>query len=766
MMNKICMFALTALAMAVMLAAPGRSQAQDEAEKTPPTEIQKTIDLLEDETKRTDVVRLLKLMAVMDEEVSADQSSASPDDQAADSAAAEQARGLKNYLQGKVEQAWRTVGVSGIGFRQSIKAFSEVMKTLVSPEHFEMWRPYVLKVCLWGLVCLLAAWVIIKKFGAPPEYNPDLRGRLKAALRYILVVAVPSLMLALSLLALPGLSTTAPGVTSTLATGFEFIHSLVQHFFVNLSILYIVLRLAMALFTPNREGHSLIDVHPVLSRHFLHSTKVVATYLAVFVFIKEVFLVHFVVGALYSFCLVLMTIPVPIYLTFRILKLKRLLHTIGEAEASASLDEEEDTTETADGQPASSLEYRANGFIRRHWPTILIAFVWLMEIIAIFNPADATERFVGRLIGTLTIIFLAGLTIIIERRLMIRFVKHDTENGRHLLLLTDAVSNVIVWLGALGMLVSLWGMPLENILTNALTREILGRAFAIVVTIITLAVFLRFSSLATDWLMSSRELNDSRNMRTMLPLILTAVRALAVFIGVVVILERLGVNVGPILAGAGILSLGVGMGAQTLVKDVINGISILLMNTISVGDYVTMGGQSGTVEFLGLRTARLRDSSGNLIIVPNSSVTSIVNMTRDYSQELVELPVPYDADPDEMLKLVREVADGFSSDPVWKSSMTSPVEVVGITAFDANTTTIRLRINARAGSQWSLGRELRLRLKRRTLSEGLKSPWFGQNVFLYKGDDNYNAHRCTGETGECEAPVQNQGNENTPDDKK
>lgn len=731
MLNKTCLFILSAI---IICALPFKALAQSKAapaDPAPPSEIQKTISLLEDETKRAEVVRLLKLMEAMEAETAAIQAGGGA---AAPGAEDEENWSLKRYFQFKVGQAWRMVGVSGIGLRQSLSSISDVMGALATADHFEIWRPYFLKAFSWGLMCIALVWVLFKKFGKPPKFVPELKGRILAALRFLLLPTLPSALLILSLAPLPVLATTAKGVTADLATGFEFLHSLIQHFFISLGLLSVFLRLTSAVLRPDAEGHSLAGINPLLSLRVLHSINVVAIYLAAFVFIKGVVLEYFVVGALYSLSLILMTIPVPIYLTLRILKMGQLVRVINDTEIYAAPEAlPEENSEPAD--PAEvPLEHRADCFIRHYWPPILIILVWLLEILAIANPADAAERFVGRLMGTAVIVALAAITIALERRLMLRLVKRDSENGHRLLLSADTVSNVVVWLGALAMLVSLWGMPLDSILRNPLTREILGRAFAIAVTVLSLIVFLKFSSLATAWLMSSKELYDNRNMRTMLPLVLTVVRTMAVFIGVVVILERLGVNVGPILAGAGILSLGVGMGAQTLVKDVINGISILLMNTISVGDYVTMAGKSGTVEFLGLRTARLRDTSGNLIIVPNSSVTDIVNMTRDYSQELVELPVPADVDLDAMLDMTREVAGELSNDPVWKLSMTAPVDVFGVSAFNEKTSTIRLRVNAKAGSQWAVGRELRLRLRRRTREEAAKSPWFSYNLVLHNAE--------------------------------
>ncbi len=141
---------------------------------------------------------------------------------------------------------------------------------------------------------------------------------------------LPSLLLSLSLLPLPSLSTTTPGVTADLATGFEFLHSLIQHFFIDMAVLYIFLRLATALLRPDEEGRSLLNLNPVVSRPVLHTVNVVAAYMAMFVIVKGVLLEHFVVGALYSLCLILMTFPVPIYLTLRILKLSGLIEAVND----------------------------------------------------------------------------------------------------------------------------------------------------------------------------------------------------------------------------------------------------------------------------------------------------------------------------------------------------------------------------------------------------------------------------------------------------
>jgi small conductance mechanosensitive channel len=193
-------------------------------------------------------------------------------------------------------------------------------------------------------------------------------------------------------------------------------------------------------------------------------------------------------------------------------------------------------------------------------------------------------------------------------------------------------------------------------------------------------------------------------------------------------LERLGVDVGPILAGAGILGLGVGLGAQSLVKDLINGISILALDIIAVGDYVTIGGHSGTVEQVGLRSLRLRDSYWNLILIPNSSIDIVINKTRGLSRSLLEVVMPPDVDPDELLALARAVADDFNADAEWGARLVRPVKVVGVTSFDPDGTTIRLELTARAGEQWEPEWELKRRLKQRLLQAGHNSAAFARVV--------------------------------------
>ena len=717
------------------------------------------ISILEDDKKREEVLNLLKQLAAAEGQ-GADQEQAGdggPDQEA------EVESGLKSYLSGRLTSVLRDLRALPSALLQAGEAVKAVFGALSDPLAMDIWRPYALKIFIWGLFCLTCTFLIFRKYGPVPVacYSSSLPASLKALAKYIIVVAFPNLILILSLLAIPPLSPTLPGVTADMATGFALIHGFIQHFFVNFSALFIGLRLADALLSPGCDGRSIVNAHPITGKHLLHTWKVFSLYVALYIFIDETILNSFAGGLLYSLSLVIMTIPIPIYLTIRLAKLRKLVYLVNEAEASAGLEEEappqndDPAAETTGRTP--KLDYRVDLFVRKHWSSLMIAGVWILTAISLFNPLGLAGNFGGRIALSILIPAATAVVVRISRRLLYNMVNPDTEEGRRVLLKSDGLINIILWFAAAVLIFVVWGLPLESILENLVLQDIMARAFTIVVVLFLLGIFIRFSHVATDWLLSVPSLENNRNWRTITPLVLTTVRALAVFVTVVVILERLGVNIGPILAGAGILGLGVGMGAQSLVKDVINGISILMMDTLAVGDWVTVGGKSGTVMMVGIRSIRLRDSAGNLIVVPNSTIDTITNMTKDYSQDLIEFVAPYDADPDGMMKMASEVAAELSSDQNWKRYLTTPVSVVGVTAFDANGTTIRLQINTTAGFQWKVGRELRLRIKRRMMKDGITSNWFGQNLFLHRGDSGGEASEAVSGLGPDDETVPSPG---------
>ena len=704
-----------------------------EASKTAPEDdnVSGLITILEDDKKRQEVIKLLKLMEVLNAKGKAPELEQ-------DLTAQQVETKLDSWMDIISKAIKEELFVSQEDLDLAKSKINGVIEALRNPQTRELWQPYALKSFLWSLAGLLIIIIAIGKFGVlPPLCHEDsFWYRAKAVAKYIMFVVAPTVALIITVWSLPPPSVNTVGITRDAITGFSFIHSVLNYFFMNIAVAYILIKTAKMLFIKDPSSDcAIISIHPVLSRHFLRSFRNATIYIAFYIFVKETILEYFAVKPLYSLSLAALVLPVPIYFTYRTLRLKHLVNTIKEAEDSAG---DLDITNPDTGETImSELDYRANIILREHWALISIVSIWILGLISIFNPADIADKFTTRLISSLGVVILATLIIKAERSLALRLISHNTDNGHKFLMNIDNLINTLTWIAMVITVLTIWGLPLGALMRDATILDVLGRIVTIIIIGTVLLIFLRFSNLTAEWLMSFPEVNHNRNWRTMAPLLLTSIRAMAIFVSLVVVLERLGVNIGPILAGAGILGLGVGMGAQSLVKDIINGISILLSDILAVGDYVAISGHSGTVESVGLRNIRLRDTSNNLMVVPNSSVTTIINMTREYSQDLVEFTAPYDADPDDMIALAREVAEGLSGDANWKHLLTAPVSLVGVVSFDSNGTTIRLRVHSVPGQQWVVGRELRLRLKRTMMQKGLKSPWFGQNVFMFKGDTNY-----------------------------
>jgi small conductance mechanosensitive channel len=188
------------------------------------------------------------------------------------------------------------------------------------------------------------------------------------------------------------------------------------------------------------------------------------------------------------------------------------------------------------------------------------------------------------------------------------------------------------------------------------------------------------------------------------------------------------INIGPILAGAGILGLAVSFGSQSLVRDVISGFFFLVENQFAVGDVIEAAGKSGVVEKTTLRVVILRDLDGSVHIIPNGEIKVVSNKTRGWSRAVVDISVPHTEDLDRALEIIRDEAAKFSSDPVWEVQLDGPVEVLGVENITDNAVIIRSLIKTQPGSQWAVAREFRRRLKNRFSHETIDSPYEQRRV--------------------------------------
>ena len=199
------------------------------------------------------------------------------------------------------------------------------------------------------------------------------------------------------------------------------------------------------------------------------------------------------------------------------------------------------------------------------------------------------------------------------------------------------------------------------------------------------------------------------------------------------------IDIGPILAGAGILGLAVSFGAQSLVKDVISGFFILFENQFAIGDVIEAGGKSGVVEKMSMRVVVLRDIQGAMHIIPNGEIKVVSNMTRGWSRAVVDVGVGYEEDVDRALGVVRDEAASFSTDPDWVSQLDGPVEVPGLESLGDSAMVIRSLIRTQPGSQWAAAREYRRRLKLRFDRENIEIPFPQRRVHVHVDDSPHDS---------------------------
>ncbi len=206
-------------------------------------------------------------------------------------------------------------------------------------------------------------------------------------------------------------------------------------------------------------------------------------------------------------------------------------------------------------------------------------------------------------------------------------------------------------------------------------------------------------------------------------------RVAIVVLGVLLTLNAF-IDIGPLLAGAGILGLAISFGAQSLVKDVISGFFYLVEAQFALGDVIEVAGKTGVVERMTLRMVMLRDAQGTVHMIPNGQITTVSNMTRQWSRAVIDVGVGYGTNVDRALDVFRAEADAFAADPAWAGRFDGEPEVAGVDGLGDSAITIRTLLRTVPGQQWAVGREFRRRIKNRLDREGIEIPYPQRTVHV------------------------------------
>ena len=340
-------------------------------------------------------------------------------------------------------------------------------------------------------------------------------------------------------------------------------------------------------------------------------------------------------------------------------------------------------------------------------------------------------------------LIMAGLDRLVKRGFAIRqdvrdrFPTLEERANRYL----PAMRLFLRW--AVGVIAALtlletWGLDVLGWLDTPLGKQLAESAFSVIAVVVLALIFWEAVNTGVERYLTQTDtagnvVERSARMRTLLPLFRKVVFTVLAVMVSLILLSELGINIGPLLAGAGVVGLAVGFGAQTLVKDVITGLFILVEDTIAVGDYVEVGGHEGDVESISIRTIRLRDPAGSVHTVPFSEVGTVLNYTKDFSVAVLNIGIAYRENVDEVMKVLVDLGREMAADEKLGADIIRPLEVQGLQSLDDSAVVIRARIRVKAGTQWGMKREFNRRMKNRFDELGIEIP-FPQRSITFAED--------------------------------
>jgi small conductance mechanosensitive channel len=223
---------------------------------------------------------------------------------------------------------------------------------------------------------------------------------------------------------------------------------------------------------------------------------------------------------------------------------------------------------------------------------------------------------------------------------------------------------------------------------------------------------------------------EEKRENTLINLFTVTLQTLIVLIAGMMILEELGVEIGPMLAAAGIVGLAFGFGGQYLIRDIITGLFIIMENQYRIGDVVNINGTGGAVENVTLRKTTLRDLNGTVHHIPHGEIKTVSNLTKDFSRVNINLGIAYDSNLEHVIDVVNKVGNELANDPQFKDSILQPIQFVRVDNFADSAIEIKMLGETKVLKQWEVAGEFRKRLKIAFDKEGIEIP-FPQRVIHY-----------------------------------
>jgi small conductance mechanosensitive channel len=294
--------------------------------------------------------------------------------------------------------------------------------------------------------------------------------------------------------------------------------------------------------------------------------------------------------------------------------------------------------------------------------------------------------------------------------------------------LANGVVRLFVSLLVIFIVAQIWGVDLFGWATAGFGEKLVGSAMRLGLLVVAAMVAFEIAGFVISGGISkaadaSHDPRRRAQLNTLGPLLRGIAQTTIVLVFTLMALGEVGVKIGPLLAGAGVVGLALGFGAQTIVKDFLTGLFLIIEDIVSVGDIIRIGESGGLVEQMTLRTIRLRDLDGTLHVFPYGEAQVVHNLTKTFSYYVFDLQVSYGSNIDRALEVMRTVGDGLKSDPAFADFILEPIEVLGVDRLGDSGVVLKARIKTAPIKQWVVGREYNRRIKLAFDREGVEIPF-------------------------------------------
>jgi len=279
-------------------------------------------------------------------------------------------------------------------------------------------------------------------------------------------------------------------------------------------------------------------------------------------------------------------------------------------------------------------------------------------------------------------------------------------------------------------------------ITDLVAKWLMTHGIKIILILIGMWIAIKFAKALGRRVIKLASDNDDttmnekeRRVTTLVQITNIAAKVIIIGVGGMTIIKELGIDIGPILAGAGIIGLAVGFGSQALVKDLVSGFFLIMENQIRVGDVVKIGSIGGLVENITLRTVKLRDLEGIVHTIPNGEINTLSNMTYGWSRALLDIGVAYKEKVDDVMKVLADLGHAMAQEEAYKDIIMEEPTILGVDSLGDSSVNIRMFIKTQPLKQWEVAREFRRRVKNEFDRIGIEIPFPHRTIYIRQDEE-------------------------------